>query len=362
MSRAIALVSVLAVVAGPLRGQDTMMTRMRHRADSLLRTWRSAQALADLADSLERERATVGGDTVAVGSLRIIANPSPLPLRAAAERAWPAIDSLYGNASAELVQRPYIIRAVDPDPAVRRTVLHVGLELPWDLDVAQTTTVLLTTVPAPPADRAFTAWLGGPLRPSLRPREERRDVFLQLVTAPSEAVRRCFLGEIARCRDVLQLGDSTGLLERWYATAPEREALVTGSFAGYFDRGATAASLRSCRAHHDAACTALLRSLPPGTLPRPLAHAARAALVRDALRAGGRDAYRRLMRDSTAPLAARLADASGGDIDTLVTRWRADVLAARTAPLALPWWATVAALGWTAFFGVCALRSSRWRL
>src|SRR3989442_10464476 len=39
--------------------------------------------------------------------------------------------------------------AVDPDTAVRRTVLHVGVEVPWDLDVRATTMVLLTTVTAP---------------------------------------------------------------------------------------------------------------------------------------------------------------------------------------------------------------------
>ena len=54
--------------------------------------------------------------------------------------------------------------------------------------------------------------------------------------------------------------------------------------------------------------------------------------------------------------------AAGMDIDSLVARWRDGVLAARTAPLTLPWWAGFVAIGWTAFFGLCALRSSRWRL
>ena len=35
-------------------------------------------------------------DTIAVGALRIVTDPSPLPVRAAAERAWPVLDSLYG--------------------------------------------------------------------------------------------------------------------------------------------------------------------------------------------------------------------------------------------------------------------------
>src|SRR5207245_1800365 len=133
--------------------QDTVVIRLQGRADSLLRAWRDAQAIANVADSLERERATAGRDTIAVGHLRIIANRSPLPLRQAAERAWPAIDSLYGSAAADLIQYPYIIRAVDPDTTVRRSVYHVGLEVPWDLDLRWTTTLLLANVPVPPLDR-----------------------------------------------------------------------------------------------------------------------------------------------------------------------------------------------------------------
>jgi len=152
------------------------------------------------------------------------------------------------------------------------------------------------------------------------------------------------------------------LLARWYVTAAEREALLTGSFAWHFGRGATAPSLQKCREHRDDACTALLQLLPPGSLPRPLGQAARLVLVREALRAGGRDAYRRLVASPTAAIDARLSSAAGTDFDSLVARWRNDVLAARPRPLTLPWWAGFAAIGWTAFFGFCALRSSRWRL
>lgn len=362
MSRSIVLAIIAALLAGPASGQDSTIARLQRRSDSLLASWREAERLADVADSLERVRATAGSDTIAVGALRIIANPSPLPLRAAAERAWPAIDSLYGSVAAELVEHPYLIRAVDPDTAVRRTVLHVGMELPWNLDVRGATTALLLTVTPPRFDPALADWLGAPLRPPLREQDVPASVFIQLVTAPSTAVRDCFRGAIVRCEDVLGVADSTGRLERWYVTAPEREALVTGSFSGYFERGSTASSLRRCSQHHDDACTTLLRSLPPGALPRPLAQDARLMLVREALRAGGREAYRRLVADPAAPIGSRLASAARMPLDSLVTRWRERALAARPAPLSLPWWAGIAALGWTVFFGVCALRSSRWRL
>src|SRR3989441_2122285 len=336
MSKVLGWLFAASLLASPLRSQDSLMTRLRHRADSLLTAWREARMLADVADSLERVRATAGYDTIAVGGLRIIVNPSPLPLREAAERAWPAIDSLYGSAAEDLAQHPYIIRAVDPDTAVRRAVLHVGAELPWDLDVRATTTVLLTTVTPPHFDPALANWLGAALRPTFRPQDERAVVFVLLVTAPSEAVRGCFLGAIARCKDVLQVGDSTGLLARWYVSPAEREALVTESFSDYFARGGTGPSLQRCRQHHDDACTALLQSLPPGTLPRPLAHPARMLLVREALRAGGREAYRRLVARPGTPIGGRLARAAAMGGASPVVRWRNDVLAARATPLPLP--------------------------
>jgi hypothetical protein len=360
MSRPIALAIAVSLLAAPLCGQDSAIARLRHRTDSLLAAWREAERLADVADSLERVRAAAGSDTIAFRSLRIIANPSPLPLREAAARAWPAIDSLYGDVAAELAQQPYVIRAIDPDSGVPRVVLHVGMEVPWNLDVRATTMLLLTAVAPPHFDPQLADWLGGSLRPALN-QAEVRAVFVELVTAPSNAVRRCFLGDIARCEDVLAVGDTTGLLERWYETPAEREALVTGSFTDYFARGATAPSLQRCRQHHDDACTALLQSLPRGTLPRPLAQDARGVLVREALRAGGRDAYGRLVANPKAPIGTRLASAAGIPLDSLVRRWRARAIAARPAPLTLSWGASVAAMGWTIIFGICALRSSRWR-
>src|SRR6267154_2619617 len=280
MSRLLGPVIAASLLAAPLRSQDSNLVRLRRQADSLLGSWREAQKLADVADSLEQVRATAGSDTIAVGGLRIVANPSPLPWRQAAELAWPIIDSLYGSAAEDLPQHPYIFRAVDPDSGVRRAVLHVGVEVPWDLDLRATTMVLLTNVAAPHVDPALAAWLGAALRPTLRPQDEGAVVFVLLVTAPSEAVRRCFLGDIARCKDVLQVGDSTGFLARWYVTPAEREALVSGVFGDYFASGTTAPSLQRCLQHRDDACTALLQSLPPGSLPRPLAHAARLLLVR----------------------------------------------------------------------------------
>lgn len=342
--------------------QDTLVTRLRMRADSLVREWRQASAFADLVDSLVRARAGEGRDTIAVGTLRIVTNPSPLPVRRAAERAWPAIDSLYGSVAADLARRPYIVHAVDPDTAVRKPPFHFGLEVPWDLDEASLVTMILTNVPIAVSDPALADWLGASLRPAVRARQDRVAVYVQLVTAPSAAARSCFLGDVTRCEDALGLADAASALQRWYPSAAERRELVTRSFAYFFNQGSTAAPYRACAAGSDADCVGLLRALPGSALPKPLGYDARATLTHLALRLGGRDAYRRLLANPSAPIADRLSAAAGTSLDSLVTRWRAEVIAARPATVFLPAWAFAVALGWTAVFAACGLRSSRWRV
>src|SRR5438093_1612454 len=242
--------ALLAASVGTLSAQD--VPRLQARADSLLREWRRASAVADMVDSLNHARAAGGTDTISVGALRIVTNPSPARLREAAARAWPVIDD---------------------------------------------------------------------------------------------------------GRNALALGESPDPLQQWYPSAGERRALVFRSFAEYFgysDHGARKPTLQLCGAGSDSACTELLRSLPPGVLPRPLTYDAHAALVHIALRLGGREAYHRLVATPGAPIADRLAGAAGVSVDSLVAQWRSEILTARPTPVTLPPWGPRAALGWTAVFAVCA--------
>jgi hypothetical protein len=352
--------SRLALLLGLVSAQDPSLIRLRSRADSLLNEWRQANAIADLVDSLERDRAGSAKDTIAVGAIRIVTNPSPLPAREAAARAWPVLDSLYGSAAAALATRPYLIRAFDPDTTVRRPALHAGMEVPWTLDAPALTQVLLANVPLDPPDPALTTWLAGPVR-LLGSARTRGVVYVQLVTAPFQPARSCFLGDLGACRDALELGDGDPI-ERWYSNPVERRAVVARWFASASERPATVAAYHTCIGGDDASCTGLLRSVPPAVLPRPLDFAARATLVQTARRLGGREAYARLLAHPAAPMAERLASAAGVGIDELLAAWRAEILAARPAPVALPPWALWIASGWTALFAACGLRSSRWRV
>ena len=362
MSSTLLLGVITAVLASNLSSQDTTAVRLRRRADSLAAEWRRADALAAVADSFERERTSVGRDTIIVGELRIVANRSPLPLAEAAARAWPVFDSLYGTSARGLASRPYFIRAFDPDTTATRPALRVGFEVPWDLGVDRLTGFLIANVPMESPDRRLADWLGEPIRPLRGAEQDQARVYVRLVTAPSQVARACFLGEIAKCGTALDLVDTPDAFLQWYPSAPERRYLLLTAFRDYFNRAASEATWHACVRGGDTACVELLRSLPPGSIPRVLDTDARRLLIHVALRMGGREAYGRLLADSNASLSGRLARAAGVPADTVVARWRAAIVASRPKAVTLPSWGIVAALTWTIVLAACGMQSSRWRV
>jgi hypothetical protein len=186
-------------------------------------------------------------------------------------------------------------------------------------------------------------------------------VYLELVTVPSQAVRRCFAGERAGCRDALSLSGAPDSLTRWYGP-DERRSLATVDYGGFLNRGSRAPLLQSCAAGNDSTCLDLLESLPPGTLRGPLDYVARFSLLETARTLGGAETFHRLFATPPGPMGARLAAAARVSEDSLIARWRADILAARPTPVPLPPWGLWVALGWTLVFMTCGLGSSRWRV
>jgi hypothetical protein len=272
------------------------------------------------------------------------------------------LDSLYGTSARLLASRPYFIRAYDPDTTTTRSALRVGFEVPWDLGVDRLTDFLLANVPIESPDRRLADWLGEPIRPMRRPEYDRARVYVRLVTAPSEVARACFLGDVGRCRTALDLVDTADAFLQSYPSASERRHVLQVAFSDYFARTASEATWHACVRGSDTACVALLRSLPPGSIPRILDSDARRLLIHLALRMGGREAYGRLLADPSASPSERLARAAGVPADTIVARWRAAIIASRPKPVTLPSWDIMAALGWTIVLAVCGMRSSRWRL
>ncbi len=359
-SRTIRLACVASLAAmSPNAGQTVGV--LSARADSLAREWRKANALAELQDTLRLLASRAGRDTIRVGALTILVNPTRLPVAAAASRAWPVIEHLFGPLAYSLATRPIAIEALDPDTSVEHPLLGNAVQVLWDLDVSALTQLLLNQVSAGATDRALAEWLGGPLLlDSAADRRNAPRIYAQLVTTPSRAVGRCYLGNVDACRDALALSHATDLLTQWYDPR-ERRALVTRSYQGYFDRGAELAEYRACSMGSDSACLDLLRALPPGSLVRPLDYAARISVVRFALHLGGRGALARLLAAPNGAISERLSAAAGVSTDSLTARWLTAVHAARPAPVALPPWGAWVAIGWIVVFTTCALRSAPWR-
>ncbi|HEX9704182.1 MAG TPA: hypothetical protein VGA20_02910 [Gemmatimonadales bacterium] len=336
-------------------------TRLRMRADSLLREWRRANTVADVVDSIDRARAWAASETMSVGSLRIVANPSPLPLHDAAARVWRVLDSLYGDEARHFERRPLFVVAVDPDTTVARPVVRGGLMVTWDLDADTLALLLLANLHPLDVDPALVAWLGGSLRPTVHPERQRARVYVELVTTPWAVARDCFLQNLEHCGLALDLTRLDESPESWLQNPAERRVVVS-RFLSSLSRGAQARAFHDCTNNNDSACVVFLRSIPREAVPRPLTSEARKTLVDVALQLGGRDAYHRLVANPDSPMAARLAKAAGVRIDSVIARWRAVIVASRPASVALPPWGLWIAITWTVCFAACALRSSRWRV
>jgi hypothetical protein len=351
---------LIAALAGPTTLAAQHTAEIRARADSLLREWRQAATLAAVQDSLRHAADIAGRDTVRAGALTILVNPSPLPVARAAARAWEQIERYYGSAGEALARQPLVLRAIDPDTAAQQ---NPGGALPvsWDVNEDVLTGLLVSLADLSGADPALHDWLGGALIPGVDTAPRRVPVYVELVTAPSQAVRGCFRGDRLACRDALSLAGTPDMLTRWYGP-DERRFLATVEYGAFLNQGARAPEFRSCAGGSDSACLHVLESLPPGSLRRPLSYAARFSLLQTARALGGAETFHRLFSAPPGPMGTRLAAAARVSEDSLVARWRADVLAARPTPVPLPPWGVWVALGWMVVFMSCGLGSSRWRV
>ena len=355
--RLIPIVTVVLLRGAPLCGQ---IPALRARADSLLVEWQRAKQFADLQDSLRLARERGGKDTIRVGALVFLVNRSPLPLQEAAAAAWPQIERFYGPAAQAFAQRPFLIQAVDPDTN-EDVPPGQAIKILWNTDVTPLTRALVALADLGPLDPSLRDWLGGVVVPRFDSGPGHAAAYIQLVTAPSQAAQRCYRGDRAACRDALSLSAMIDPASQWYG-AVERRALILTQYGDFLRRTGHGQAVRSCEQGSNESCLELLRSLVPGALIPPLDYQARLTLLETAVRLGGAETFQRFLATSPGPMGGRLAAAARVSEDSLVGRWRSDVLAAHPTPVSLPVWGTWVALGWIVAFGACGLRSSRWRV
>ena len=352
-SALLAGVTLLAVVQDP-----AVLQRRLTQVDALRR---QASVAAARADSARQEQL----DTIQAGALFILARHQDADrVRRGAEIAWRQIDSLYGDEAAILAARPMMFwfiqrRGRQISEYATKYELVLGDSGSTATDIARQLVSGGAKLLRQNTDTALANWFGAlllPLSPSSADAEAAR-IYVELVTAPSAAVRRCYQGDAPSCRSALGLLDGGDRVTLWF-DADERRALV--SKMSEMDRGGQRAESDACLlSQSDESCVAVLHSVT--YLEPPLSVEARHSFARAALSAGGRGAYHRLVGSAGRPLSERFAATAGLSADSLVLGWRAAILAGRPKTVTLATASGWMALGWAIAFGLLALRSTRWR-
>lgn len=357
------LLLLLILAASPLLAQKQQageLAELERKRDSVYRLWREARDLVLLQDSLAHVAAVGRLDTLAVGHLRIITNRSPLPIRAAAEAVWPRLETFYGDAAVNFVHHPILIQAVDYSkqrkgfaPADRW-----GNLMPITTSLDELKRYLGGMFSLGYHDNGLNAWLSG----NVVPRNDSllsRDAYVSLVTLEYDSGRLCLEGDLRWCNGILGLNAQDPLAH--LVTPADRRTQVR-HLESLFRMQRVVDRYNECIADDDAACVQLLRTVTTSSLWSSTRSEGRQLVVALAIRIGGSGGYTRLIQDSTRTMAERLAYASGVPLDTLIGRWRNEVIAARPAPVSLSPVGLMIGLGWIALLGFLGTRSTRWRL
>ncbi len=367
---ALLLCSLLPATA---HGQDR--AALETRATLLRRDVVALKRRVDGRDSLNR--ATLGWDSLQIGSLELHFAARDLPLvRAAAVRALDSIAPLLGAPGARRLQ-------IKIYPTTRTPRTNAAPDSGWHVDrllsprpgtpvttsfveradsVAGLAAAIARIAPEAlwaQADTSLLAWLNLP--PQLQADSAAlQAAYVALATRPERVARRCFAEELAACSAALGLLPLGTDLHTWYDAA-EMRALVK-AVTGGGQQARWPVEIRECVMSQDpATCDRLLALQNPLSLPTPLGGAARGTLVALALQGGGPGAMDRLLATPTAPLTTRLASAAAQPYDSLLSHWRAAVGRARPEPVGPGVAPTITAFGWTALLLGLALGGTRWR-
>ncbi len=340
---------VASMMPAIVTAQDTTALVRRLHQLELLR--HSAAVAVARAESARRERL----DTVRSGALVIVVRPGEAALvRQASGVAWTRLDSLYGDEAATLSSTPMLFFLLGPPrPQVAHLYPVIADSAATSADVAFQLVRAASVVIREKADTLVANWTGPLSLPEVPAAIEHARVYVELVTAPSVAVRRCYAGTADACAAALGLGEGDPAVLGY--DAAERRALVAHStdFLGRLRPAVDACTLGS-----DSACLDVLHAR--GFEP-PLSTDARQSLVRLTLVSGGRRALGRLAHGVSRSLSQRFALAAGMPVDSLILAWRRAIIEARPKPVTIAPARAWTALGWIVLMGLVAFRSSRWR-
>jgi hypothetical protein len=329
MKQSIALAACLVAVeasaqsegAAALKRRVDSLTLEHQRVNADLRAWRERDSVAR-AEFFNSDPALT---VVRVGPIRILADTALAGLaEKAGVTAWRALSTTFGSEVARLSGELWFLRA-SFDTLADSTVVKRGIMVGWHE-------------------------AGGVAR------------FRELVSpgvfggARAVGIAWTERGDDAM-HDMLHGKAHHWTPSRLWAGIGDK-AVHAGIFrelaAGHAPEG------RRCLNGDNSACVHVLaaNTVAPGIRT---SESARRSLLRAALTIGGDGAYARLAADTTDSVLQLLESTSGLSSDSLITAWRAQVIAARPAPVSTPPRTVFMAVVWGAVLCVISLRSSRWR-
>jgi hypothetical protein len=364
---AFALAALFTAAPGRALGAQTQ-AEYRARVQALVPIWKAVTAEGRREDSLRK--LALPRDTVQAGVLTIRADSNLQQLaRDAGLRATSALVARFGDRAADV--RTHVLTLSNSTMNVGdRTTAAVG-----EVDSLGRATLTSDVIAAADAvgesfalrgsqlltdrlGRNFGRWLSNAIPVDSATRDEWVGVRIDLVTSPFAAARECYTGAIRSCELSLGVAGEQDPARLWY-TATKRRELVERD--GYELRRGHEDSFDQCVVHgNDAACLELAQLIPLEGVAPPLSADARQNLVRLAMSMGGPQAYARMLGAANTR-SAQLAAASGVSIDSLVSRWRAQVVMTEADHTTMTPGVALMSLVWVTTCGGLALGSSRWR-
>jgi hypothetical protein len=357
-----------AVLAAGTTGAQTV-AQYTNRVDSLASVWRAAVALRMKADS-DRVHA-LPADTIRVGNLVVLTDAAHADLaKTAAERVSPELDRRYGSWATKMRQHVLVVRSTERQSSNDTTAIETGVVTPdgslrW-VSSAYPTTDALVAAWSRKAEQYLTQDLDGPLRDWLGASIPVQTVTaralasgrVDLVLSRSEVAHNCAIGKQGGCARVLGL---VPVDDPAFTLFDQRQRLdMIEWYSFVLQRRDPGRYARCVSGGHPATCDSLVHSIPPDAIPKPASPAVRLNLVQYTLMLGGDHAFDRLANPSGS-IADRIAAAAKMPVDSVIGRWRSNLMDSPPSSTAIDAMTAISSLAWACVCGALALRSSRWR-
>ncbi len=352
--RVFAVFALMALATAPVAGaQDRAALQQR------LQRLRAAYRMDSVA--LEEERraqaALARFDSIPAGPLKLASSPSiSNVVREGAAAALPRIERTFGAALDSFPAKRIVLTSTGAR-GVRSDEIGIIVSATTRADEFEGMIAYAVSGAFATEDSIFRRWSSNVVSTDPDRKTVNQAAYAELVTAESQAARDCFQDSLRACGQVLGIIPVEDAVSELFS-AEDRWSMVRTRWQ--LNSGRVETYARCVRGRSDEACTELLQ-LPYHFDWNVLGSQSRVSLLYVALDRGGDGAFARWWRGRDRPIADRLVDASGMTVDSLLSTWRTEIIAAGGTSVALPVRTALVAIGWCLVMAFAALRSSRWR-